>query len=204
MKIIKLFLILFAIIIGFSIPLLVRYYHLKQPRLFPDLTYSVPDAPGNAIKGQIIDSDGSAFLQPRYATVSQPLTLSYSLIQGEGIQTSFASTIELLFPGQVSLHMGPESSFDYTNGMVPNLLIAQNSGEITYTPIANQTSVRVLHLLVNPTASSSITIASGLVTIRGTGQIAYEDKAFVTHFVQLPSNRRLLFDDLSRTYKFIR
>ncbi|MCL4384026.1 hypothetical protein M1116_01075 [Patescibacteria group bacterium] len=204
MRLLKLLLILVAIVIGFSVPFVRRYLSLHRPLTFPPLAYAPPSAPSAAIKAQVSSSSGLPLKHPRYSSAYLPMAPSDWLVQGEGIRTDASSSASLGFSPVLSLQVKPNTVLDFTNGVLPNLLLTQSSGEIEYQPTTADNTIRAAHLLVHPASGLTITFDSGYIYLQGLGQIAYEDLSNVTHIVDLRSNRRLRFNDSNRTYRFIR
>ncbi len=170
-----------------------------------DYQFVSPPPPSQAMIGQISNIIGNVIKAERYTSATSSAVNNSPLLQCENLKTGQNSQVTLTLMSQLSATLEQNAALSLTNSLLPNILITQTDGQVIYQIASSSASIRTLHLLIRPALGRfEVTKNDNDILLIGSGQAAYEDRNNTTHLITLREDRRFYFDDIRRTYRFIR
>ncbi len=170
--------------------------------------FSVENAPSASIRGNILSMNGHVKWQSRVATEAAEITSSVTLQQGEQIATGETGQVKIEFPGACLINMGSGAQIDFVQSLPVDLVMLQASGSADFIKTGDvPVTVRALHLLIKQNGGEmgiGVDQKNSLVNIniiKGSITVAFNDLQNVTKVLNFDSNRRISFNDLTRSFE---
>lgn len=182
MKVFFTFLFMFLVSAGITFFLTHKPEDEKKQivRPFSVSSFSMEDAPSDALKGKIASMSGEVLWQSRVASEPARLDQPQEILQGENIVTRNTGSVALNFNDAAIITIDPDSELDIVQTLPANLVMTQKSGSILYQkPGIVPVSVKTGGLLVNQeegTMRITFDVQQATVTVNVT-----EGKARVAH-----------------------
>jgi len=171
-------------------------------------TFSIADAPSEAVKGTITQISGDVLYESRTATVPSGITSPVIVQQGESIQTKDTGSLNLEFPSEAKISIFPKTEIDFIQTLPVDFVVNIASGSAEITKTANvPVSIRTLHLLIRENSGDlSIGINTdkpivNLNIIKGSITTAYNDLNLVSHIVNFKEGQKVIFNDSTRSFE---
>lgn len=176
---------------------IVRFQPIDEPTAF-----SLENAPAESVRGKIATFSGTVNWQSRTATEAARLRQAGGVQQGESLTTGDDGAAAVEFANFGSVTMGQKTGVDIIQTLPADLVFEVASGSAEFTSFgAAPFSVRGRHLLVTITNGSvrvSTNEVNHTVTVETTDSpvvVAYNDRQFNSHVLNLGKNQTFSFDD---------
>lgn len=170
--------------------------------------FSIENAPSQSIRGNILSMSGEVRWQSRVATEAAEITSSVILQQGEQIATGETGQVKIEFPGACLINIGSGAQIDFVQSLPVDLVMLQASGSANFVKTGDvPVTVRALHVLIKQNAGEmgvGVDQDNSLVNIniiRGSITVAFNDLQNVTKVLNFEANRRVSFNDLTRSFE---
>jgi hypothetical protein len=198
--------------------LLISFVYFKEKTPPSTISFTVPtptqipfdffpaNPPKDSLIGEISSPSGEILWQSRTSTGAATLGQVTQIKQGEKLVTKNNSQVTINFSPGIIIQEFSASDIEFIQTLTQNVVINQLSGRVSY----NQTgtiplSIRTLHLLVN-VASPDLVITTNsendlvyLDIYAGSVTLGYNNPDFQTITQTIPSGKRVVFHDLTRT-----
>lgn len=175
-------------------------------------SFSIENAPSEAIKGTVTRMSGQVFWEARTATEAAEVNNLVNLQQGEQIQTGETGSMDIVFPNAIQIKAEPKTQIDFVQTLPVNFVASIASGSAEFKKVSTiPVTIRALHLLVKVNStqeagdlSIGIDEEKGLVNlniISGSITVAFNDLNLVSKEVNFTSGQRVTFNDLTRSFE---
>jgi hypothetical protein len=166
--------------------------------------FSLENAPGESLRGQISAMTGEINWTDRIATEASKISSPVTIQQGEELSTGVKSSLSLIFPEVCTVKFSQSTDIQIIQTLPADIVFAQISGTGEYIKTGSDPlSVRALNLLANIDGDAVITInqLKPIVTLTvksGTATVAYNDLKYVSHEVVVSKGKTLTFNSGTR------
>jgi len=203
----KLFLFIISIAIGTAIVTfgylwdVPRNSQLLKP-FFPKTLFSIADAPGQSLSGEIASMSGNVGWQSRTADYATLINSPVKVQQGEAISTYQNGETTVNFPGIGNMTLSPNTQVNFIQTLPANFVVEQKQGISAYIKNGNiPISVRALDLLINfeegnyavsvdkDSTNIIVTVNSGSIIV------AFNDTNNNTNIVTVKEGEQYLFNN---------
>ena len=168
--------------------------------------------PALAVVGQVSHLTGDVEKMPRDSTVSAQLQAADSLLVGESLSTTTATSAATLTLGEVAIAtMSGESALAYSSGLPGSLLLVQTQGQISYTNLGTSPlTIRLWHTLIT-CDQGEVRVRLGyplkhLATVTatsGTTRVVMIDQTNQTQLVSLTAGQTVRINDQTRVITLV-
>jgi hypothetical protein len=172
----------------------------------PEVTgFSLENAPTNSLTGQISSMSGTVRWESRVATEASVITAPQNIKQGEKIVTDIDGSVNLIISSGSAVMMPPNTDVDFVQLLPENLILAQNTGEVSFTKTDDiPLTVRSLGMIIRFTRGKfTITVdpINGFITVtdhEGDVTVAYNNNQYVSKVWGITTGQTLVYNNVTR------
>ncbi len=195
----------FSVLIGFSAVIVCLYPISTQNNKTSNLPtiktkFSLENAPGESLKGNIASFSGMVNWQSRTATIPAQLKGLQPVQQGEEINTGKDGQVTIQIPNATSFSLLSNSDINLIQTLPADIVISQNQGIVDYARLGTiPVSIHTLDLLVQIDNGESVIAADKakqIITVlveKGSITAAYNNSQNISTLVPVQEGKKFIF-----------
>lgn len=175
--------------------------------LEPQTKFSIQNAPGESLRGKIVNLSGSVSYESRAANFGLSITSPTDIVQGDSLSTLGNGKAQVLFASIGTILFSSNTQVNFIQTLPQNFVVQQTQGSANYEGVGKiPFTIRSLDLITNLSNNSevSITVDKDKLTAtiniqKGSAVLAYEDLNNTSHVDNLSSGQEAIFDNNTQT-----
>jgi hypothetical protein len=175
----------------------------------PEITFSLNSAPSESLKANITYRSGRVKWQSRTATQASEIKDKIQIQQGEDVITTDNAKATAEIPDILKIDIEEKSQINFIQTLPENILIEQKEGTVNYEKLDNnQITVRIDKLIIKLINGSIKVVADDespfvAVDVDGNVTAAFNSINLTTKTIDVPKNKRLIYNKESKTARIV-